>query len=396
MTKNNPTNNSSALFNLAFRPFFLGATVFSIISIVLWSLIYSFQLSPTIDLISDYQWHAHEMIYGYAFAIIAGFLLTAIKNWTGIQTAHGKSLMLLFSLWAAARILFLFGTSYLAIAGIFDILFAVLLIAFTSYPIIKSKQFKQCFILLKLLFLLTGNILFYLGAFNIVNEGVSIGIYGGLYLIIAIILTIGRRVVPFFIEKGVGYEVKLFNSKWLDISNILLFLIFFISELFLENVKITTYASLALFLTNSIRLAAWYTHGIWEKSLLWSLYLSFCFIPVAFLLFAAIDLLNVSKFLAIHAFTFGVIGLATIAMMSRVSLGHTGRGINNPSKILSYAFIILIFGAVVRSILPLFDIFDYESLIIISQICWVVSFGIFIVIYFPILTKPRIDGKNEI
>lgn len=390
----NSSSNSFALFNLGFRPFFLGASIFSIISISLWSLIYLFQISPTIELVSDSQWHAHEMIYGYGLAVITGFLLTAIKNWTGIQTVHGKPLILIFAVWVMARLLFLFGTSYLIFAGIFDGLFALMLIAFTTYPIFKAKQWKQSFIILKLLLLAIGNGLFYLGALEIVKNGISLGLYGGLYLIIAIILTIGRRVIPFFIERGVGYEVKLFNSKWLDFSSMLLFLGFFVSDLFLQNPTISAYLALALFFINSARLVGWYSKGIWQKSLLWSLYLSLCLICLGFLLFATTHFFNTSKFLAIHAFSFGSIGLITLAMMSRVSLGHSGRDINQPSKAMGYAFSIMLLGFITRVILPLFDIFDYETLIEISQICWLTAFIIFVTIYFPILTKPRVDGKE--
>ena len=129
-----------ALFNLGFRIFFLAAGIFSIISIFMWSAIFHFQLPLTLEEISVFQWHSHEMIYGYSVAVIAGFLLTAVKNWTGVQTIYAKPLILLFSLWAAARLLFLFGTSYLFIAGIFDVLFLVFLVFAVSYPIIKVKQ----------------------------------------------------------------------------------------------------------------------------------------------------------------------------------------------------------------------------------------------------------------
>ncbi|MBP9839045.1 MAG: NnrS family protein [Proteobacteria bacterium] len=392
MSKN--SSSRFALFNLGFRPFFLGAGIFSIISISLWSLIYLFQISPTIELVSDSQWHAHEMIYGYGLAVIAGFLLTAIKNWTGIQTAHGKPLMIIFVVWAMARLLFLFGTSYLIFAGIFDGLFILMLIAFTAYPIFKAKQWKQSFILLKLLLLAIGNGLFYLGALEIVNDGIYIGLYGGLYLIIAIILTIGRRVVPFFIERGVGYEIKLFNSKWLDLSSMLLFLGFFISELFLQNPAISAYLALALFFINSARLVGWHSKGIWRKSLLWSLYLSLCLICLGFLLFATTYFFDTEKSLAIHTFSFGGIGLITLAMMSRVSFGHSGRDINQPSNALIYAFCIILLGFLTRVILPLFEIFDYEILIGISLICWLIAFIIFVTIYFPILTRPRVDGRE--
>ena len=233
------------------------------------------------------------------------------------------------------------------------------------------------------------NILFYLGALNIVDNGVFWGIYGGLYLIIALILTMGRRILPLFIQNGVGYQVKLFNSKWLDISILLLFLAFFISELFLRNQVLSSYLALALFVMNAIRLIGWHTSGIWKKSLLWSLYLSFWFICFGFLLFAV----GVSKFIAIHAFAVGGVGVVTMSMMSRVTLGHTGRDISKAPKAISYALGILLFSAIIRVVMPLLDIQNYMVWIGLSQGLWIISFLIFTIIYFPMFMQPRVDGK---
>lgn len=384
---------SIALFNLGFRVFFLGAGIFSIVSISLWLAIFLFQLPLSIHSISSTQWHAHEMVYGYSLAVIAGFLLTAVKNWTGVQTVYGKPLILLFSLWAAARLLFLPGTSYLFIAGIFDVLFSLSLVLSVSYPIIKVKQWKQLGILSKVILLITCNVLFYLGALNVLDNGIFWGIYGGLYLVIGLILTMGRRILPFFIERGVGYEVKLFNSNWLDRLSLLLFLAFFVSELFLKNQPLSSYLALGLFMVNAIRLVGWHTSGVWQKGLLWSLYLSFWFICLGFLLFAGIHFVGVSEFLAIHAFAFGGIGVVTMGMMSRVALGHTGRDIGNPPKAVSYALGILVLGAVIRVIVPLFDAVNYAIWVGLSQTLWIISFLIFTIIYFPLLINSRIDGQ---
>ena len=222
-----------SIFNLGFRIFFLGAGFFAVISIALWSAIYLFNIAIPIDAVSSFQWHAHEMIYGYAVAVIAGFLLTAVKNWTGVQTLYGKPLMLLFFLWLGARVLFLFGTMYIEIAAIVDSLFLLLLAVAIAYPIIKVKQWGQMGILSKVILLLIFNVFFYLGAMGILSEGIYWGIYGGIYLVVGLILMMGRRVVPFFIERGVGYPVTLYNSRFIDISSLVLFILFFIADIFL-------------------------------------------------------------------------------------------------------------------------------------------------------------------
>ena len=384
------------LFNLGFRVFFLGAGIFSITSISLWLTIYSFNLPIPLTALSASQWHAHEMIYGYAFAVIAGFLLTAVKNWTGIQTVNGVALLLLFCLWALARVFWLFGTKFLMLAAAADLLFALFLVLAVSFPLIKVKQWRQLAIVSKLILLAIFNLLFYLGVLNIIDQGEYFGIYAGLYLIIGLILTMGRRVLPMFIEGGVTHleaSVKLFNSRWLDISSLILFLIFFICELFLPNQLVSTYTALALFGINAIRLIFWYTPGIWRYSLLWSLYLSFWFICLGFLLYAGVYFMGIPKFIALHAFAVGGIGVITMAMMSRVTIGHSGRNIHHPPKIISLAFMMLVAAAFVRVIFPLFDLQHYVVWIGLSQILWIASFSVFIIVFIPMFVKPRIDGK---
>lgn len=391
--KNPMPSPDFALFNLGFRPFFLGASIFSVVSVFLWMGVFVFQLPLQFKEINMYQWHAHEMVYGYSVAVIAGFLLTAVKNWTGEQTLYGPGLCGLFLLWAIARILFLFGTSFIFIAAFFDMLFMLCLIAAIAYPIVKTRQWRQTGILAKLILLTLGNGLFYLGAAGLIEQGIYWGIYGGLLLIIALILTLGRRVVPFFIEGGVGYPVQLVNHKWIDRSSLVLLLAFFISFVFIGNRQISAYISLALFFITTIRLFGWHTPGIWKKPLLWSLFISFIFIDIGFLLFAVSDLLNQPIMLAFHAFSYGGIGIMTLGMMSRVSLGHTGRDIHSPPAVLTLSFVLLVLGGLCRVLLPIIDMNHYVTWILLSQIFWSVAYLIFVIAYARILIKPRIDGQ---
>lgn len=382
-----------ALLNLGFRPFFLGAALFAIVSIALWMGVYAFQLPLQIADISILQWHAHEMIYGFAMAVIAGFLLTAVKNWTGVPTVHGIGLLGLFILWAAARILFFFGTRFIALAAILDLLFMLGLIIAVAYPLIKVRQWKQMGIMAKLILLAVGNSCFYLGVAGFVENGIYIGIYGGLYLIIGLMLTMGRRLIPFFVEAGVGYPVKLFNSKWLDLSSLILFLVFFIVELLIGNQQITAILSIGLFVITSIRLIGWHTPGIWKKPLLWSLFIAFIFIDIGFLMMALIPFFNLPKLLAIHAFSVGGIGVATLSMMARVSLGHTGRNVQNPPIATTAALLALIVGSLFRVVLPLIAKDDYLIWVLVSQILWIMAFLIFAITYAAILIKPRLDSS---
>lgn len=383
----------TALFNLGFRPFFLGAGIFAILSIALWMGIYLFQFPLPITRISHIQWHAHEMIYGFSMAVIAGFLLTAVKNWTGVQTPHGSSLFALFSLWMLSRILFLFGERFILIAAILDIIFLIGLTIAVVTPIVRVKQWKQMMVVTQLALFIVTSSFFLLGVAGMVEQGVYWSLYGGLYLIIGLILIMGRRVIPFFIEAGVGYPVKLFNYRWVDLSSPALYLAFLVAEVLMINRYLSAFFAAALFIVTSVRLVGWHTVGIWKKPLLWSLFVAFSFIDLGFLLMALSPFLNLPVMPILHAFSFGGIGLMTLSMMARVSLGHTGRNVQNPPRAMAFAFLALMTGTVVRVILPLINPSDYLTWIAVSQILWIAAFLIFVVIYSPMLIKPRIDGQ---
>ena len=379
-----------ALLDLGFRIFFLGAGTFSVLSVAVWTAIYTLHWPVTLKGVSSFQWHAHEMIYGYAVAVIAGFLLTAVKNWTGLQTLNGKPLLLLFCLWAIARILFLCGTKFLVIVSLLDVLFMVLLIVSVAWPIMSVKQWGQLPIIGILLLLTAGNSAFYYGALQQSAHLVHIGVYGGLYLVLGLVLIMGRRVLPSFIEGGVGYEVTLFNARRIDGLIVLLYAGFVVAELIIKSQTVASAIAAGLFLLNAIRLLGWYTHGIWRKSLLWSLYVSFWLIALGFLLMAGVTVFSLSKYMAIHAITYGGIGLITLSMMSRVSLGHTGRDIGHPPRLIGVAFGVLIAGTGCRVVLPLLSPGQYAVWIGLAQLCWIGSFSIFLGIYMPMLIKSEI------
>ncbi|MBS1269868.1 MAG: hypothetical protein MAG794_00820 [Gammaproteobacteria bacterium] len=379
--------------NLGFRPFFLGAAVFAVISVIVWTLVYTLSFPLPIVSISPFQWHAHEMIYGYGLAVIAGFLLTAVRNWTGMQTLYGLPLLGLFCFWAAARVFMLFGTAFIFPAALFDLLFITMLIAAVVFPICRTGGWRQIGIVSKLVLLGAGSVVFYLGCFGYLQSGVYWGVYGGLYLVIGLILTMGRRTIPFFIEKGVGYPVTLFNSKWIDVSSLLLFFALFVFELFVEDKTIVPFLSAALFVVNLVRLAGWHTPGLWKKPLLWSLYVAYGFVVAGFLLLALSGFAGVSKFIAVHSFAYGGMGLITLSMMARVSLGHTARDIHKPPPGVLYSIIALSSGALFRILFPLAFPEYYVTWVVLSQFLWIAAFAILAIILFPMLTTPRTDGR---
>ena len=391
-----PTQTVKAnFFVLGFRPFFLAAGIFSVVSMLSWLAVYVFYVQiPLLGLASHY-WHAHEMIYGFAMAAVAGFLLTAVKNWTGVQTVQNTPLLILVLMWFGARISMLLGVDFFTAAAIFDLSFSVCLFVAVLLPILKVKQWRQAGIVSKIFLLAVCNMLFYLGLFGVLEKGVYWGLYGGLFLILALVLTIARRVMPFFIEKGVDYNVQLKNSTFLDSSNLFIFLAFALAEVFVQDARISSYLSTLLFVISCVRLYNWHTIGIWKKPLLWGLYSSFIFITLGFLLFALQPYVNlISRSLALHAFTVGGFGLIILSMMSRVTLGHTGRSVKQPSRWVSMAQWLILAAVICRVFLPLVLEGLYVESVFISQLLWIMGFALFVLVNYPYLTQSRVDGAE--
>jgi len=384
----------TAFLHLGFRPFFAGAALFALVSMSIWLAIYEFGFYVELKTLPTVLWHSHEMIYGYSMAVIAGFLLTAVRNWTGVMTLNGIGLLLIFLLWLAARVLhFIPHSLVVVITPIVDLLFMSSLVVAVAIPVIKVRQWKQAGILALLVLLTLGNALFYLSIAGLVRLSPQFGLYLGFYLILAMVFIMARRVVPFFIEKGAGYEVQLNNWLWLDVLSLILFGVFAVSDLIWPNQLFVSLVAGLLFVLHSIRLVQWHTSGIWRKPLLWVLYLAYGFITLGFALKAAVYLIGLSPFIALHAYSVGGVGMLTIGMMSRVALGHTGRSVFEPPRILTLVFSLMLLAAIFRVVMPLISMSQYTLWVGVSQALWISSFVIFSFVYIPMLIKPRIDGQ---
>ena len=226
-------NYGPPILRLGFRPFFLAAGIFSIISMAFWLANSIFSIEFTFSAIPPNLWHAHEMIFGYVMAVVAGFLLTAIKNWTGEEVLRGRPLAFLFLLWLLARVMLLSGFLIpLEIIAVVDVAFLLFLSVACLLPVLKVKQYKQIGIISKLLLLAACNIVFYLGILGVITNGVQWGLYSALYMIIALVLVMMRRVMPMFIKNGVDGEVELKNYAWIDYSSLILLVLLWISDVF--------------------------------------------------------------------------------------------------------------------------------------------------------------------
>ena len=405
-----PPSSPHPIFNLSFRIFFSAGAIFAIITMALWAFVFTGHTDIGAQTLNPLYWHGHEMIYGYALAIVAGFLLTAVKTWTGVMMPYGYRLLGVFMFWLLARLGWVaFGlgvtvagsaAAVLYAAAVFDLLFVGTMAFVIIRAVLQVKQYKQMGILAKLALLTLGNGLCYWGIITANMNLTKTGVYLGFYLIIGLVLTIGRRVVPFFIERGlsipnadgVAEKVTVRNSKAQDIASLLFFFAFFIVDLFYPNKYLLTISALGVAVVNLVRLVGWYHHGIWQKPLLWSLFVAFLGMCISFILYALQPWLGYSHSIAVHGLSIAGVGMMTVAMMARVSLGHTGRSIHQPPKAVNAIFALMVLAFVSRVFLPLFDMSHYLLWIMLGQGAWIACFILFCINYLPMLARQRPDG----
>ncbi|MBI4527799.1 MAG: NnrS family protein [Deltaproteobacteria bacterium] len=379
------------LFALGFRPFFLMAGFFAVVLVGTW--LPTFLGSPDFETYYGLiGWHSHEMIFGYASAVIAGFLLTAVRNWTNIQTAQGLPLATMAALWLAGRVVpFLTDGLSRWLIALVDLSFLPALATAVAIPLVGSGQKRNLFFVPLLGLLTLANLLVHLELNGLAEHTARRGIFLGLNLVLLVIVIMGGRVIPFFTERALpGVMMRRWPAiEWLSVASVLAFPV---AEFFFPNsILAGTVAALAA-ASNGIRLAGWYTRRFWSVPLLWVLHLGYAWIIAGFCLkaFAAASLVGLQY--TIHAFSVGGIGVLTLGMMARVSLGHTGRPLKVANSI-TFAFAIINIAAVARGIFPIALPGMLPNLVALSGGLWIVSFLIFLWVYTPILTSPRVDGQ---
>lgn len=378
-----------ALFDLGFRPFFLLASLYAVVAAGLWLAVYFFSAPLVPPGMPSTYWHAHEMVFGYGFAVVAGFLLTVVHNWTGIQTIQNAKLAALAGLWLAGRLGFLFHAPWWLTASV-EILFATGLLIAAGEPLYRARQWRNFSIFpTKVVLMALANLLFYLGAAGLLAEGMRWGLYTGLYLLVALIFTMARRVVPFFIERGIGYPVQLRNSKLADLTSLFGLLGLWIAEM-LAPVSAWT-AGFALITAGAqiVRLSWWYAKGMWSKPLIWVLWGGLAWVTLGLLMKALAEGLGlISLFSAWHAIAYGGVGMVTIGMMARATLGHTGRSVLAPSKMLGPLFLALAVGAAIRSLIPAILPAWHGAAVALSQLVWIGVFSLFFLHHLPLWIGP--------
>lgn len=388
------------IFRLAFRSFFLFGSLFSIIALLLWAL---FLHNPALFSINPQLywqpyggwlwWHGHEMLFGFSAAIIIGFLLTAVQNWSGIPGLSGWPLVMLFGVWILGRLLMLFPVIPPVMIALMDTLFIPLSAFLLSRPIIAAKLWRNLmFIPLLLLLAWTNGHSHYR---LIGGDAQSLPDTQATILIVTLIIVVmGGRVIPFFTSSATNTTKPqtIFILEALSIGSLGLAMLYTLITAKLGVEPILGFLFLVATIANAIRISRWQTMLTLNNPLLWSLHLSYLLIILSLGLFSAFHFgLEIPLSAPLHGLTIGGIGLMVLAMISRVSLGHTGRTLQVGSLI-TFGYIALALSAIVRVIAPLLTS-PSSSLYVVSAACWIFGYLAFVIIYWPILTKPRADGR---
>lgn len=377
----------AALFTYGFRPFFLFGAAWAALAVLIWLPMLAGHLTlPTH--FSPLEWHVHELVFGYVPAVMAGFLLTAVPNWTGRLPVVGPRLMGLFAVWVAGRVAVLTSAWMGApLAVVIDVAFLVALAGLLSREIIAGRNWRNLKVVIALGVLTLGNVLFHLEAHDLISGG-----YGqrtGIATTVLLVMLIGGRIIPSFtrnwLARRPGKRMPTPFNK-LDIIIMVESGAVLAIWVAMPDSLVTGWLAALVGLLNIVRLARWAGDRTLSEPLVFVLHVAYAFVPVGFLLLAASVLFPqmVSTAGAVHGWTAGCIGLMTLAVMTRASLGHTGQPLTASRGIRSiYVFALT---AALARVAAAFGVWS-GPLLEIAALAWVLAFGSFVWIYAPLLAR---------
>lgn len=380
-----------AILGFGFRPFFLFAAIWSALAMVLWITAFTGNIMLP-GAFSMVDWHVHEFLYGYLSAVMAGFLLTAVPNWTGRLPITGYPLLGLFLLWLAGRIALLVPQYFGALPAAFiDLSFLAVFAFVIGREVLAGRNWRNLKVLILLSLFFAGNVTFHIEA---AQTGIAFAGYGtrlGTAVAVFLIMLIGGRIVPSFTRNWLARrpagqmpaDFGRFDTISLSASGLAL-----LSWIFYPGAQTSAFLLLIAGVLQSARLVRWAGWRTLAEPLVLILHIGFGFVPLGFLVMGAAilhpDILLPSA--ALHAWTAGAIGTMTLAVMTRASLGHSGRALHaGPGTVLIY--ILAIAAVLVRMAWGLG--FASENLLHISAACWILAYAGFGLLYAPLLVRPR-------
>lgn len=385
-----------ALLSFGFRPFFLGAGIWAALAMALWIPM----LSGSLDLPTRFDpvsWHAHEFLFGYLSAVIAGFLLTAVPNWTGHLPIVGWPLGGLFALWIGGRIAVTVSAGLpVLVTALADMALPIALTGFLGREIVVGRNWRNLIVLLVLSVFTLANAIFHWEAAQGGHAAQGYGLRTGLGAAVILIAVIGGRIVPSFtrnwlVRKGSG-RLPAPPMQRLDKIALLALLVAILGWVVAPESQSTAVLLLVAGLLHFARLARWTGERTLGEPLLWILHLGYLFLPLGALAIAgsilAPDWLGPAP--AQHLWMAGAVGVMTIAVMTRATLGHTGQALlaGRGTKLLYTALLIAVAGRFAAG----FATDGTMALYALSGVLWIGAFGGFAVVYGPALLRRRVSG----
>lgn len=391
-----------ALFSHGFRPFFLGAGGWAAIAMGLWvsALTGLIELPSAFDPVS---WHAHEFLFGYLSAALAGFLLTAVPNWTGRLPVVGWPLAALFGLWLLGRVTVLAsdGLPPLAVA-VADLAFPVILATFLLREIVAGRNWHNLVVFALLTVFTLGNAVFHWeatrGEYAAQGFGLRIGLGSGLMMV----AVIGGRIIPSFtrnwlVRQPAGEKrLPAAPMQRLDKTALLLLLLALMIWVALPDARLTAALLAVAGGAHLFRLSRWAGDRTWREPLLLVLHAAYLFLPMGALTMAAAIILpdHVAPAVAQHLWMAGAIGMTTLAVMTRATLGHTGQSLaaGRRTTLLYLSLALAVTARIIAGLWP-----SAASILLdFSGLAWVLAFGGFVVIYGPLLVQPKRASKGPV
>lgn len=376
-----------ALWNLGFRPFYLLASVFAAASILLWIAEYAGYLPG--GYLRDPVWHAHEMLFGYTIAVVTGFLFTAVRNWTGQPTPTGALLAGYALLWILGRITVLM--PYPIIAAIVNAAFPIAVAIGLAVPLARSRNRRNYFFVALLLLLGLVTLVVHLARLGFIGWPPRATLQVGLDAVLFIIAVIAGRVVPMFTNNAIA-GARAARKPLVERASLGGLLVLIAADGLLPDSSALAVIAIVVAVAHAVRLWLWRPWRTASTPLVWILHAAYGWIVVYFVMRALAAWGFVAAPLAVHALTIGTIGGMTLGMMTRTARGHSGRPLAADRydvacyALVQLAALVRVFGGLA---LPEF----YRATVVLSGLCWSSAFALYAIRYWPILTRPRLDGK---
>ena len=376
-----------ALWQLGFRPFYLLASVFAALSIGLWAAQVAGWLSH--PYLAGPLWHAHEMLFGFTLAVVVGFLLTAGRNWSNRPTLTGIPLAALALLWVAGRVLVL--TPFGWAAAIVDAAFPFAAAVALAVPFWAARNRRNYFFVGLLVLLGGADLAIHLSQLGVLALPAWLGLQIALDMVLFIMAVMAGRVIPMFTNNGVPGAGA---TRHAVIEKAALGSVLALLAADLLGVHGLVLAAVALFgaLAHGLRWALWGPWKTWRVPIVWVLHLAYAWIPLHLALRTAAELGWIGSSAATHALTVGAAGGLVIGMMTRTSRGHTARPLRADGYDIA-CYVLVALAAIVRVLVPLAVPAWSLQAILCSAGLWSAGFGLFALRYWPVLTRPRLDGQ---